>query len=123
MARGRLTPQDLEVSDAERQAVRTLAEGGAGARTAGKTIGGIAGAGLGALGFLVPGVGAVLGPAAMSAGSALGSDAGDAIGGAAAQGALDEAESSLSEAEMERQKKLQAYQLRQEALDALLNED
>ena len=123
MARGRLTARDLEVSDAERQAARTLAEGGAGARTAGSTIGSLAGAGLGALGFLVPGVGAALGPATMGLGSSLGGALGGEIGGMTAQGGLDDAQEDLREAEMERQKKLEAYQLRQDALDALLNED
>lgn len=119
----RLTPADFEVSDAEREAARVAAEGGAGARTIGKTVGGLAGAGLGALGFLVPGVGAVLGPATMAAGSGLGGALGDQIGAATAQGELDEANETLTEQERDRQKKLAAYQLKQEALNALLSED
>lgn len=119
----RLTPADFEVSDAEREAARVAAEGGAGARTIGKTVGSLAGAGLGALGFLVPGVGAVLGPATMAAGSGLGGAIGDQIGGKVAEGDIDEANDALTEYERKRQEKLAQYQLKQDALAALLGED
>lgn len=118
MAR-RLTPKDFEVSDAERQAARTSAEGGAGARTAGSTIGSLAGGALGALGFLG---GPAVGAATLGLGSSIGGALGGEIGGATAQGDIDEANEALSEFERKRQEKLAQYQLRQEALDALLSE-
>jgi hypothetical protein len=121
MAR-RLTPADLEMTEAERRAAAVQGEGGAGKRAIGSTVGSVAGGALGALGFLVPGVGAVLGPAAMAAGSKLGEAAGSMAGDALAEGELDAAGDVLEEGERRRQEKVARYKLRQDALDALLGE-
>jgi phage tail tape-measure protein len=118
MAR-RLTPEDLALTAAEKRAAQVQAEGGAGNRAIGSTIGNIAGAGLGALGFLVPGAGAILGPAAMAAGSQLGG----ALGGMAGDAFSEEADDDIAEGEMKRQEKLARYKLRQDALNALMSED
>jgi len=122
MAR-RLTPEDLALTESEKRAAQVVGEGGAGNRAIGSGVGNVLGAGLGALGFLVPGVGAVLGPAAMAAGSQLGG----ALGGMAADelssGELGMAEDTLAEGEMDRQKKLARYKLRQAALNDLMSED
>lgn len=122
MAPRRLTPADLDATEEEKRAARIAAEGGAGARGLGSTIGSAAGGALGALGFLVPGAGAALGPALISAGSGLGGMAGDAIGGKLAEGDLEDAEETLSAAELQRRKRMEAYRLRQEALGELLSE-
>ena len=122
MAR-RLTPEDLALTAAEKRAAQVQAEGGAGNRAIGSTIGNIAGAGLGALGFLVPGAGAILGPAAMAAGSQLGGALGGMAGDAFSEGDLEEAGDTIAEGEMKRQEKLARYKLRQDALNALMSED
>jgi hypothetical protein len=121
MAR-RLTPEDLELTAAEKRAAAIQGEGGAGKRAIGSTIGNVAGAGLGALGFLVPGVGAVLGPAAMAAGSQLGGAVGGMAGDALAEGELDAANNVLEEGERKRQERIARYKLRQDALNDLLSE-
>jgi hypothetical protein len=118
----RLTPEELALTAAEQRAAQVQAEGGAGKRAIGSTIGNVAGGALGALGFLVPGAGGVLGPAAMAAGSQLGGAVGDMAGGALAEGELDEADDVLAEGERKRQEKLARYKLRQDALNALLSE-
>lgn len=115
----RLTPADLEPSDEEKRAARVSAEGGAGKRSIGSTIGSVAGGALGALGFLG---GPALGAATMGAGVGLGGSIGGEIGGAAAEDELAAADETLSEGEMERRKRIESYRLRQEALDALLSE-
>lgn len=120
--RQRLTPKDLEVTEAERRAARIAGEGGEGARSTGGAIGSVAGGALGALTALIPGVGAAIAPAATSLGAGLGNALGSEIGGAAAQGDIDKANRVLTEAERKRQEKLALYQLRQDALDALMSE-
>ena len=122
MAR-RLTPEDLALTAAEKRAAQVQAEGGAGNRAIGSTIGNIAGAGLGALGFLVPGAGAILGPAAMAAGSQFGGALGGMAGDAFSEDDLEEADDTIAEGEMKRQEKLARYKLRQDALNALMSED
>lgn len=121
--RQRLTPKDLEVTEAERRAARVAGEGGEGARSIGGAVGGVAGGALGALTALIPGVGLAIAPAATSLGAGLGSTLGSEIGGASAQGDVDEANRVLTEAERKRQEKIALYQLRQDALEALRNED
>jgi phage tail tape-measure protein len=116
----RIKSSDFEVSQRERELARKLGEGGAGAQSTGSTIGSLAGAGLGALGFLVPGAGLALGPALMSAGAGLGGQVGGMIGGKAAEGELEDAEDDLMDVDEERKRKLADYQLRQEALQGLL---
>ena len=122
MALRRTTPRDFDATDEEKRLAATVADGGAGARATGSGIGGVAGGALGALGFLVPGAGAILGPAGIAAGSQLGSMAGDAIGGAVAEGDVAGAEEALTDFELKRRKKLEAQRLRQQALDDLLSE-
>jgi hypothetical protein len=122
MAR-RLTPEDLALTAAEKRAAQVQAEGGARNRAIGSAIGNVAGAGLGALGFLVPGAGAVLGPAAMAAGSQLGGALGGMAGDAFSEDELEEADEAIAEGEMKRREKVERYKLRQDALNALLSED
>lgn len=122
MAPRRLTPADLEATEEEKRAARVAAEGGQGAAALGQTIGSVGGGALGALGFLVPGAGAALGPAGIAAGSALGGQLGGMIGAETQRGAVENAEDELSEAEMQRRKRVEAYKLRQDALDSLLQE-
>ena len=119
MAFKRYRPEDFEMTDADRRNAEIVGEGGAGKRALGSTIGTVAGGALGALGFLG---GPALGGATMGLGASLGGAAGDAIGGAAAEGELSDAEEELSEADEERKRKLAMYQLRQGALDSLLSE-
>lgn len=121
--RQRLTPKDLEVTEAERRAARVAGEGGEGARNLGSTVGSVAGGALGALTALIPGVGVAVAPAATSLGAGLGGALGGEVGGMAAQGDIDEANRVLTEAERKRQEKIALYQLRQDALEALRNED
>jgi hypothetical protein len=121
--RQRLTPKDLEVTEAERRAARVAGEGGEGARNIGSSIGSVAGGALGALTGLIPGVGLAIAPAATSLGAGLGGAIGGEIGGATAQGDVDDANRVLTEAERKRQEKIALYQLRQDALEALMNED
>ena len=116
----RIKPSDFEVSQRERELAQKVGEGGAGAQAAGSTIGSILGGGLGALGFLVPGAGAALGPALMSAGAGLGGQVGGMIGEKSAEGEIDDAEEDLMDADEQRKRKLADYQLRQEALQGLL---
>jgi hypothetical protein len=118
--RQRLTPKDLEVTEAERRAARVAGEGGEGARNIGSSIGSVAGGALGALGFLG---GPAVGAATLGIGSSLGGALGSEIGGATAQGDVDDANRVLTEAERKRQEKIALYQLRQDALEALMNED
>ena len=122
MAR-RLTPVDLALTAAEKRAAQVKAEGGAGNRAFGSGVGNVLGAGLGALGFLVPGVGAVLGPAAMAAGSQFGGALGGMAADALSEDELQSADDTIAEGEMERQKRLARYKLRQDALNALMSED
>lgn len=117
--RQRLTPKDLEVTEAERRAARVAGEGGEGARTAGSAIGSIAGGALGALGFLG---GPAVGAATLGLGSSIGGALGGEVGGMTAQGDIDEANRVLTEAERKRQEKIALYQLRQDALEELMNE-
>lgn len=120
--RQRLTPKDLEVTEAERRAARIAGEGGEGARAIGSTVGGVAGTALGALTGLIPVAGPLIAGPAMALGAKVGSMAGEQIGGMAAQGDIDEANRVLTEAERKRQEKLALYQLRQDALEELMNE-
>lgn len=116
----RIKPSDFEVSARERELARKVGEGGAGAQSTGSTIGSLAGAGLGALGFLVPGAGLALGPALMGAGARLGGQVGGMIGEKSAEGEVDDAEEDLMDIDEQRKRKLADYQLRQEALQGLL---
>ncbi len=114
----RLRPEDLEVSEEERRLARQQNAGAQGGGV-GAGIGTAAGAALGALGFFGgPAVGLATVPLGASLGGAIGGAAGSSIGNAQA----DDASEKLSKLDMERQKKLTEYQLRQQALDALLEE-
>ena len=103
------TPAELEAARKAEEAKKASGVGSA--------IGTVAGSALGALGFLAPGVGAVTLPAGAALGGTVGSLIGDAIG----EGEAEKQNAVLNDAELERQKKLRALQLRQEALDALEN--
>jgi hypothetical protein len=59
----------------------------------------------------------------MAAGAKLGESIGDQIGGKVAEGDIDEANEALTEYERKRQEKMAQYQLKQDALAALLGED
>lgn len=118
MAR-RLTPEELALTAAEKRAAEVQAEGGAGKRAIGSTVGSVAGGALGALGFLG---GPALGAATLAAGAGLGGALGEMAGGAFAEGDLDDADNVLVEGERKRAEKMARYKLRQDALNALLSE-
>lgn len=112
----RLRPEDLEPTDEERTLSRRLQDGQKGAGI-GSGIGTALGAGLGALGFLAgPAVGIPL----TGLGASLGGQLGGAVGGQVGGGSADDAQAQLEELQEKRQKLLNDYQLRQQALDALM---
>lgn len=112
----RLRPEDLEPTERERALTRRLQDGEKGAGM-GAGIGTALGAGLGALGFLA---GPEVGLPAMGLGASLGGSLGGAIGGSAGGMSTDAAADELQKAEAKRQQLLNEYQLRQQALDALM---
>lgn len=111
------TDEELMPSEAELEAQRKAASAPGQDQAWGSGIGSILGGGLGALlsiptgGSLAP----VLIPAGLGVGAAIGGAAGGAIGNSEASAATDE----LNAAELERQKKIAALKMRQDALDAL----
>ena len=95
VAPGSMTP-DRAGQDAAMAGLTKAQQDSQFAEGMGQGIGSVAGAGLGALGFLIPGVGPVAGPALMAAGAGAGGMIGKGIGGAwgdgqeaKAQGAMD----------------------------------
>lgn len=109
-------PEDFDISDDEREASEDLAEAeGYGAN--GQAIGSLAGGALGALGFIG---GPALGGVTTGLGASLGGTAGGLIGGKLGSDKADKATATLLKAEEERQRKLQDYQNRQQALAALM---
>lgn len=112
----RLRPDDLEPTDRERALARRVNDGEKGAGI-GAGVGTALGAGLGALGFLA---GPEVGIPAMGAGASLGGSLGGAIGGGIGGMSADDASEELRRAEEKRQRLLNDYQLRQQALDALM---
>jgi hypothetical protein len=114
----RLKASDLEVTEEERRLARE-AEEAAGYGGTGSAIGSGVGGALGALGFLGgPALGAVTTGLGASLGGAGGGLIGSAIGGEKGQKASDR----LADIDRERQKRVQDYQLRQQALDALMGQ-
>ena len=84
----------------------------------GSGIGTVAGTALGALGFLG---GPAVGAATLPAGAALGGTVGNMIGDELGNAEAEKQQGILDAAELERQRKLRAIQMRQEALEALEN--
>lgn len=117
MAFRRYTPDELEPTDEELALARTLGEGGANEQAIGSAVGSLAGTALGALGLLG---GPAVGAATMGLGNQLGSQAGQLIGNKVAEGKLKSAEDGLLNKQREREKRVNAYQLRLDALNALL---
>lgn len=115
MAR-RLRPEDLAVTAAEREAARTAATAGPAATGVGSAVGTGIGGALGALGWLVPGLGAITMPLGASVGGALGGAIGGGIGNAQAE----QAEGVLSAVNEKRTKARTAEELRERALQAYL---
>lgn len=113
----RLNASDPEVTEEERRLARE-AEEAEGYGGTGSAIGSGVGGALGLLGFAVPG----LGPVTTGLGAGLGGLAGGAIGGALGQKKADGANERLADIDRERQKRVQDYQLRQQALDALMGQ-
>ncbi len=119
MSRYYPTPDELTPGKRELEAQRKAAASPGMGQAWGSGIGGVAGGALGALGLLGgPGLAAITIPAGAAAGSALGG----AIGGTVGNAQADEASEILNDAEAERQKKLAAFQLRQQALQQLLSQ-
>jgi hypothetical protein len=108
----RLQPEDLMPSDEELEMMRTAQS----APGTGEAIGGLIGTGLGAATALIPGVGPAIAPFAMPLGGMAGRMIGGGIGGMVAEGP----EERLSEIEQERQEKITAQQMRDDALRRLL---
>lgn len=116
----RLYPDDdeLELTEAERLAAKRSASSQQNGASIGGVAGSVAGGALGALGLLVPGLGAVTIPAGLSLGGA----AGAAIGGAVGSSDADAADELLRRKAEQRQKIVSEQQARQEALKALMAE-
>lgn len=109
IAPGSMTP-DTSGQDKAMDAVTQAQQQGQFAEGMGQGIGGLAGAGLGALGFLIPGVGAAAGPALMAAGGAAGSAIGKNIGGAWGD---DQERNAQNEMDKQRRKAMQQEALMQ----------
>jgi hypothetical protein len=114
----RLRPQDLEVTDEERELARTAAGAGGQGAAWGGGLGTALGAGLGAA-LSIPTMG-VLSPGLVTAGAGVGGALGGAIGSSVGGMQAEGAEKRLAEIDEERQRRLSEYQLRQQALDDLL---
>lgn len=114
----RLNASDLEVTEEERRLARE-AEEAEGYGGTGSAIGSGVGGALGLLGFAG---GPALGAATAGLGAGLGGSAGALIGSALGQKKADSANERLADIDRERQKRLQDYQLRQQALDALMGQ-
>jgi hypothetical protein len=108
-------PDEFQPTDAELADARTAESAQGTDSTIGGVAGGVLGGALGALGIPL-GLGEVTIPAGMSLGSGIGSAIGGSIGGAAS----DEADARLRDAQLARQKKLTALQMREQALNDLL---
>lgn len=107
----------MRLSREEAKANRDAGGDGQAEQATGSAIGTVLGGGLGALGFLVPGLGAVT----MPLGASLGGAAGSAIGGAVGRGNADSAQEKAGSYDLARQKRLGEYQARQAALEAFLS--
>lgn len=105
-----LLPSQAELDAAKKaqQAQQSKAIGGG--------VGSVAGAALGALGLFG---GPELAAATIPLGASLGGAAGDAVGGAIGDAEAQRQNEIVNAAEMERQKKLAAFKLRQDALARL----
>lgn len=108
-------PDELEPTDAELADERTAAGAQQTDSAIGGGVGGVLGGALGALGIPLG-----LGEVTIPAGIALGSGVGSAIGGQVGGGAANEADARLRDAQLKRQKKLTALQMREQALNDLL---
>jgi hypothetical protein len=84
----------------------------------GRAAGTIAGGALGALGFLG---GPAVGTATLGAGAGIGGEVGQLIGDEVGNAEAEKQNEIVDAAELERQRKLRALQMRQQALDALEN--
>ena len=111
----RLRPEDLLPSEEELRLMREAQSAGGTGQAVGSTLGSLAGGGLS---FLAGPGAPALAPALMSAGGALGGLAGGMIGG----GMSEAAQKRLAELEAARQEKIDAYQMREEALRRLLEQ-
>lgn len=111
------TADELQPTEEELKASRDAAGAQGTDAAIGSGVGTAAGGLLGALGLLVPGLAAVTIPAGLAAGGAIGGTIGNLVGSDTA----NKAEDTLSKDELERQKKLTAFQLRNEALQRLEN--
>jgi len=113
-------PDEFQPSEQELEDART-SQGAQGTDSAiGGTIGGVAGTIAGLAPLLIPGAGVPIATLTAPALGALGSSIGSAIGGGVGGDAANKADERLRTAEAERQKKLTALQLRQQALDSFL---
>ena len=119
MARPFLRPESLAISPRERALARTAGSAAGTAQGVGGAIGAGAGGALGALGWLVPGLGAITMPLGASVGGSLGGAIGGSIGGAQATAAEDELQ-RLGESRAEA---LTQEELRQRARIAFLNRE
>ena len=108
----RLQPEDLLPSDKELEMMKTAQA----APGTGEAIGGLVGTGLGAATALIPGVGPAIAPFATPLGGMAGKLIGGGIGGMVAEGPEEE----LAKLQQEREEKITAQQMRDEALRRLL---
>ena len=119
MAYRRPTVQELLATDEERANARTAAgapgEGAAYGTGIGSILGGLAGA----IPLLIPGA-EELAPVTIPAGAAAGGALGGAVGGSIGNGAGGAADGKLTAAEALRQRKINALQLREQALASML---
>jgi len=115
----RLQPEDLMPSDEELEMMRTAQS----APGTGEAIGSAIGTGIGTIGggilgnIVAPGVGTIPGA---GLGATLGSQVGRMIGGGIGGMVAEGPEEQLAEIEQERQEKITAQQMRDEALRRLL---
>lgn len=117
----RLRPEDLRVTERERQLANTAGSAGGNATAIGGGIGTALGAGVGAL-LGIPTAGALSAPLA-GVGAGVGGALGSAIGGQLGQGQASEAEGELAKIEEQRQRQLSDWEMRQAALDDLLAQE
>lgn len=115
----RYQTDDFEPSEEEIEAARIVGEGGQRSQGIGSAIGTVAGAGLGALGFLA---GPVVGAGTLGLGASLGGSLGGMAGSAAAEGDLQNAEETLADGAKGREKRIAYLNARRSALQALINE-
>ena len=108
----RLQPEDLLPSDKELEMMKTAQS----APGTGEAIGSLVGTGLGAATALIPGVGPAIAPFAMPLGGMAGKLIGGGIGGMVAEGPEEE----LARLQQEREEKITAQQMRDDALRRLL---